>query len=109
MNNIVVRNIMVKIPEYFNPEGTEGITAVVQCSFTGKQKSEWIIVIRDQVCHVKEGKADDPDITIRTDGETGVKLLTGKMNPKRAFLLGKVKISGNMPLGLKLVNCFNRP
>jgi len=35
-----------------------------------------------------------------------VNLLTGKTDAMRAFILGKVKVSGNMALGMKLINLF---
>lgn len=109
MAEINVREIMEKIPDYFNPEKAIGIDAVVQCLFTGKQASNWIISIKDQTCEVEEGQVDHPDIAIKADGEVGVKLLKGKMDPMRAFLLGKVKVTGDMALGMRLVKSFNRP
>lgn len=109
MTDINVRNIMTTIPEYFNPEKAKGVTAVIQCLFSGGQASDWVITIKDQVCEVNEGLAVDPDITIKAKAETGVKLLTGEIDPMRAFLLRKVKVSGDMTLGMKLVNFFDRP
>jgi len=104
-----VKDIMESVPEYFNPESAKGINAVVQCFFTGKQASNWVVVIKDQTCEVNEGQIEHPDITIKADGEVGVKLFTGEMDPMRAFLLRKVKVSGDMALGMKLLNLFDRP
>jgi len=109
MTEINVQDIMTKIPEHFNPEKAKGVTAVIQCLFTGEQASDWVIIIEDQVCKVDEGVTNDPDITIKAKAETGVKLLTGQMDPMRAYLLGRVKVSGDLTLGMKLVNFFDRP
>ncbi len=109
MAELNVSQIMESIPEYFNPERAKGIEAVVQCFFSGKQASDWFIVIKDQTCEVEAGQVDQPDITIKADGEEGVKLFTGEMDPMRAFLLRKVKVSGDMALGMKLLNLFDRP
>lgn len=109
MVELNVRHIMEKIPEYFNPESAKGIDAVVQCIFTGKQASNWIVSIIDQRCEVKEGQVDHPDITIKSDGEVGVKLFTGDMDPKRAFLLRKVRVRGDIGLGMELLKLFDRP
>lgn len=109
MGEIDVRSIMTKIPDYFNPEKAKGVTAVIQCLFTGVQASNWVIKIENQICKVEETVADDPDITIKAKAETGVKLLTGEIDPMRAFLLGKVKVSGDLTLGMKLVDFFDRP
>jgi putative sterol carrier protein len=109
MEEMDVRSIMTKIPDYFIPEKAKGITAKILCLFSGEQGSNWVITIEDQECKVYEGIVNDPDITIRAKAETGVKLLTGEIDPMRAFLLGKVKVSGDMTLGMKLVDFFNRP
>jgi putative sterol carrier protein len=109
MAELNVSQIMESIPEYFNPERAKGINAVVQCFFSGRQASNWFVVIKDQTCEVEEGQVDHPDITIKADGEEGVKLFTGEMDPMRAFLLRKIKVSGDMGLGMKLLNLFDRP
>ncbi|MDY6845946.1 MAG: SCP2 sterol-binding domain-containing protein, partial [Chloroflexota bacterium] len=58
---------------------------------------------------VEEGQADFPDIIIKANGEVGVKLFTGEMDPMRAFLLRKVRVKGDKALGMRLVKLFNRP
>ena len=108
MGETNVREIMMKIPDYFKPEKAKGVMAVVQCVFSGKQASNWVIKIENQTCQVEEGVVGDPDITIKADGEVGVKLLTGKMDPMRAMLLGKVKVSGDLAFGMKLIKLFDR-
>jgi putative sterol carrier protein len=109
MAELNVSQIMESIPEYFNPEKATGIEAVVQCFFSGNQASNWFIVIKDQTCKVEKGQVEHPDITIKANVEEGVKLFTGEMDPMRAFLLRKVKVSGDMALGMKLLNLFDRP
>jgi putative sterol carrier protein len=109
MTELNVRDIMTKIPEYFDSGKAAGVDAVVQCFFTGQQASNWVVTIKNQDCKVEEGVAEDPDLTLRADAETGVKLLTGEADPMRTFLLGKVKVSGNLNLGMKLVDFFDHP
>lgn len=47
--------------------------------------------------------ADEPaDCTIRISEANLVKLLSGKLNPMTAFALGKIKVSGDMSVALKL-------
>lgn len=47
--------------------------------------------------------ADNPaDCTIRISEPNLVKLLTGKLNPMTAFAMGKIKVSGDMSVAMKL-------
>jgi putative sterol carrier protein len=108
MSEINVRELMTSIPDYFNAEKAQGVSAVVQCMFTGEQASDWVIKIIDQTCTVEEGKTANPDLTIKADAVDGVNLLTGKMHAMKAYMLGKVKVFGDLALGMKLVNFFDR-
>lgn len=106
MAEINVNEIMKAIPDHFNAEKAVGVTGNIQCMFTGQQASDWVIKIEDQTCTVEEGKSTNPDLTIKAKGEDGAKLLTGQMDPMRAYMLGKVKVYGDLALGMKLMNLF---
>ena len=108
MTEINVREIMTAIPDHFDAEKAEGVSGVVQCMFSGEQASDWVLKIENQTCSVEEGVASNPDLTIKADAEDGVNLLTGKMDAMRAYMLGKVKVFGDLSLGMKLINFFDR-
>jgi len=107
MTEMNVSDIMKEISNHFVPEKAKGISGVVQCVFSGEQASDWIITIKDQICKVEEGKIDNPDLTIKADAEDGVNVLTGKLDAMRAYMLGKVKVFGDLSLGMKLTNLFS--
>jgi putative sterol carrier protein len=107
MAEVNVREIMQVIPDYFTPEKAKGVTGLVQCVFSGEQASDWIIKIENQTCSVEEGISTNPDLTIKADAEDGVNLLTGKMDAMRAYMLGKVRVFGDLSLGMKLINFFD--
>lgn len=108
MTDVNVGDIMKEIPKHFNPDNAKGVSGVVQCIFSGDQASNWVITVEDQNCRVEEEVVADPDLTIRADAEDGVKLLTGQLDAMRAYMLGKIKVSGDLSLGMKLINFFDR-
>ena len=107
MSELDVRQTMMAIPDHFNAEKAKGVSGIVQCMFSGDQASDWVIAIKDQVCKVEEGINPNPDLTIKADADVGVKVLTGAIDPMRAYMLGKVKVFGDLSLGMKLTNLFN--
>lgn len=58
-----------------------------------------------------KGKGDarpKPDVTIRVSDRDMVALSTGKANPQSMFLKGRLKVKGNIMLGLKMNNILQK-
>ncbi|SDD65171.1 SCP2 sterol-binding domain-containing protein [Ruegeria marina] len=72
-------------------------------SFHGSLKfdcgPDGVIVLADNTASTRDR---DTDCTIRLSQDNLVKLLTGKLNPMTGVMMGKLKISGNMAVAMKL-------
>nr|XP_018904199.1 PREDICTED: non-specific lipid-transfer protein-like [Bemisia tabaci] len=62
----------------------------------------WIINAKTGKGNVTYNGKEKPDVTIIVHDDDVVDLLSGKLNPQKAFFQGKIKIQGNMGLALKL-------
>ncbi|NOD84649.1 SCP2 sterol-binding domain-containing protein [Ruegeria sp. HKCCD6119] len=58
-----------------------------------------VIVLADSQASTRD---QETDCTIRISQDNLIKLLTGKLNPMTGVALGKLKISGNMGVAMKL-------
>ena len=58
-----------------------------------------VIVLADNAATTQD---QDTDCTIRITQDNLAKLLTGKLNPMSGVMTGKLKISGNMGVAMKL-------
>jgi len=55
---------------------------------------------------VTMNQAEDPNITLSADVPTFMRLMNGEESPPTAFMQGKIKIDGNLPFGMELMNKF---
>lgn len=86
----------------FMPEKAEGVDTVIQLKLTGSQASDWYLIIKDQTCESIQGIHPEPKMTMTVDSEDYIKMAVGEMDATMAFLKGKVKVSGDMAVALKM-------
>ncbi|MDE4304521.1 SCP2 sterol-binding domain-containing protein [Phaeobacter gallaeciensis] len=72
-------------------------------SFDGSLKfdcgEDGVIVLADGTATTEDS---DTDCTLRLSEDNLKKLLTGKLNPMTAVMMGKIKITGDMGVAMKL-------
>jgi len=65
-------------------------------------KKEWTVDLKNGLGSVAAAKAEKSDVTITLSDENFVSLADGKANAQQLFMQGKVKLTGNMALAMKL-------
>ena len=85
-----------------NPSAAEGINAVFQFNVTGDNGGTWVIDARPGQAGVSEGPSDDAQCHITIADTDWLALTSGKANPMNMFMMGKIKLQGDMGLAMKL-------
>ena len=106
MSDITVKQMVFNHEKAFQPEVAEGIEAVIQYKLTGEEAGDYIITIKDDKCTVAEGIADNPTMTLTADAQDFGDVLLGKANGMQYFMQGKLKLSGDLNLAMKLTSFF---
>ena len=106
MAEYTVEELIKNHEKAFQPEKAKGVNAVIQYHLTGEEGGDWIITIHDDECKVKEGVAENPKMTLTADAREFGDILLGKMDGMAAFMQGKLKLSGDLNLAMKLTSFF---
>ncbi|MGD0807318.1 MAG: SCP2 sterol-binding domain-containing protein [Anaerolineales bacterium] len=90
----------------FPPEKAAGLKAEIQLHLTGEGGGDWAIHIADSKISADPGTAPSPQLTI-TAGLADILAITeGKLGGTAAFLQGKIKLSGDTGLAMRMVSLF---
>jgi putative sterol carrier protein len=100
--------MLERMPQGFSPELAEGVTANVQFDFSLDGGGMYVVSIADGQCSVREGTIEQPDATMLTSQETYRAIAEGSLNVMTAFMTGKLRVSGNLPLLMKFQQMFKQ-
>ncbi|NXN93804.1 NLTP protein, partial [Rhinopomastus cyanomelas] len=75
----------------------------------GGKEATWIVDVKNGKGSVAVNSDKKADCTITMADTDLLALMTGKMNPQTAFFQGKLKVSGNMGMAMKLQNLQLQP
>ena len=106
MPDPTISDFMTRMAAAFDPAKAAGIDAAIQARLTGAQAEDWSVIIRDGRCAITPGVVPSPRLTVTCDSGDFVKIFSGQMDGMQAFMQGKLRVSGDMGLALKLLNLF---
>ena len=106
MPDLSISEFMTRMAAALVPEKAAGIDAAIQLKLTGAQAAEWVATIKDAKCTVSQGTAPAPKLTVSADSADFIKIFSGQMDGMQAFMQGKLKVTGDMSLAMKLMGLF---
>jgi putative sterol carrier protein len=106
MADPTISDFIARMLTAFVPEKAAGIDATIQLKLTGAQPGEFYITIKDNQCTVNQGMANSARLTASADGGDLMKIFSGQLDGMQAYMQGKIRITGDMSLALKLLQLF---
>lgn len=101
--------LFANLPDHVDPNTAKGLSATIQFNLTGESGGRWWLRIRDGRAEAGEGTAANPNVTILMDATEWVDMVLGRLNHQMAFMDGRLQISGDTALAMKLRTLFRRP
>lgn len=98
------KQLLNRMPELLDAEAAAGTEAVIQYSISEPVYQ----VLTAGTLEVFEGEAAEPDLVIEISDDDLVKLFRGELNAMSAFMMGQIKLRGDMFLAQKLVGFLDR-
>lgn len=89
-------------------EKVRGVYAFKVRNGPNGKEGYWIVNAKTGKGSVEFNGKAKPDVTFIMDDADVVDLISGKLNPQKAFFQGKIKIQGNMGLAMKLQDLQRR-
>ena len=93
----------------FRAEVAGNLQASYLFDISGVKGGKWTLEINDGKCNLKSGICTNPTVTISISDQDWMAISQGKLNSQMAFMMGKLRVSGDMGLAMKLQSMFPGP
>ncbi|MFN8544837.1 MAG: SCP2 sterol-binding domain-containing protein [Candidatus Binatia bacterium] len=103
------KEIFDQMAANLNADAAKGMNATIQFNLSGDNGGQWYVAIKDGGAQVAQGTAPSANMTLSMSSSDYVDMIMGKLNGQMAFMSGKLKISGDMGLAMKMQSLFKRP
>ena len=105
--------MVASVAEYFDTlsdrfvaEMAIGVNAVFQYEIAGDAGGTWHAIVAEKDLTVHEDAHDDPSAVLKMKDSDFVDMVTGKLSGQMAFMRGKLKVSGSIPMAMKMQKIF---
>lgn len=99
---------MQQMTSEFIPSKAKGINAVIQLNASGDGGDQYIFNVANEKAEMEKGVAENPNVTIDVKADDWLKILNGEMDPTMAFMMGKLKITGDLGLMMRFQQMFGK-
>jgi len=99
-------DVFERMKRNFNAAASKGVRAHYQFNLSGPVGGAWWIVVNDGEFTMGMGTTEDADVVMTSTDRDWVLLATGSLSGIRAFLTGRLKVTGDQSLARKLETIF---
>ncbi|MFI1995385.1 SCP2 sterol-binding domain-containing protein [Actinoplanes sp. NPDC020271] len=101
-----VNEFFEALPARYNRTAAAGMTKTIQWHITDADPGVWAFEITDGEGRLIPGGVDSPDTTFTTDTATWIGVAQGEQDAMRAFMTGRLKVTGDTMLATRSAELF---
>jgi multimeric flavodoxin WrbA/putative sterol carrier protein len=90
----------------FNSQAAGDLKATIQFEVVGKQTGDWFLSIDIGQCTYHEGRANSPNLIIKTPSEVWLAIANKEMDGQQAFMGANYTATGDMSLLMRMKTLF---
>lgn len=94
------------MPGRFNAAAAAGLNKTLQWNITGDDPGVWAFQMAGGVGTLIPGGVEKPDATFTTSSKVWIDIAEGRLDSTKAFMTGKLKVSGDLTLAIKVPQFF---
>jgi len=103
---MTIAELFEAMPSQMNSAAAAGMNKTFQWNITGDEAGKWAFKVANGTGEVIKGGVEKPDITITVSDKDWLAIAEGKLDAMNAFMTGKLKVSGDMMLAMRLQQLF---
>ena len=103
---MTIHELFEQMAKRYNAAAGKGLTKTFQWNITGDEAGVWAFKIVNGQGELIPGGVEQPDITITVADKDWISIVEGKLATRSAFMSGKLKVSGEMMLAMRLQQLF---
>ncbi len=101
-----VKQYFETLGERFVKDAAKGVNAIFQFELAGDGGGTFAVKVDGEAMEITEGGHPSPGVTLKMKCDDFIKMSNGDLKGQMAFLTGKLKVSGNIPLAMKMQSIF---
>ncbi|WP_232020520.1 2Fe-2S iron-sulfur cluster-binding protein [Methylocaldum marinum] len=104
-----IDGLLNMMPFVFQPNQSRGLSATYHFMFTGDERREATVVIRDRIVHVEDGHVGVADLQVTADSRSWLGFLAKERSLVWALVRRKIRLKGPPRLLVAFGKCFPSP